>query len=103
MSSECVCHIEGEWCFYCEVHSPVVAENERLKAELRRERMWRKGWENTAKGAEGAAERLRTAEAEVVRLITALEETQYHLYREQYMSATDTVDSALEVTGDGTP
>ena len=35
MSSACVCHIPGEFCFYCEVYSPVVAENERLRAESR--------------------------------------------------------------------
>lgn len=60
MSSECVCHIDGVWCFYCEMYMPVVAENERLKKELWRERMWRKGWENTAKEAQEAVERLRT-------------------------------------------
>lgn len=31
MSSACQCHIEGAFCFYCEVYSPVVAENERLR------------------------------------------------------------------------
>lgn len=36
MSSACVCHIEGAWCFYCEVYSPVAAENERLQAEVKR-------------------------------------------------------------------
>lgn len=34
MSSACQCHIPGAFCFYCEVYSPVVAENERLKAEI---------------------------------------------------------------------
>ncbi|OMD16261.1 hypothetical protein [Paenibacillus odorifer] len=33
MSSACQCHVENAFCFYCEVYSPVVAENERLKAE----------------------------------------------------------------------
>jgi hypothetical protein len=36
MSSACVCHIDGEFCFYCEVHSRVTAENERLHAEVER-------------------------------------------------------------------
>ncbi|MDR9852957.1 hypothetical protein RJP21_05000 [Paenibacillus sp. VCA1] len=46
----------------------------------------------------------RSAEyyAEIKRLRMALEATQFHLYREQYMSATDTVDSALEVSADAT-
>jgi hypothetical protein len=34
MSSECKCHVEGAFCFYCEVYAPVVAENERLKMRL---------------------------------------------------------------------
>lgn len=34
MSSACMCHVEGAFCFYCEVYSPVVAENERLEAEV---------------------------------------------------------------------
>lgn len=44
-----------------------------------------------------AIRRAIAAEAEVERLREALEKAQYHLYRQQYMSATDTVDSALEV------
>ncbi|OMD02551.1 hypothetical protein BJP46_15730 [Paenibacillus odorifer] len=36
MSSACQCHVEGAFCFYCEVYSPVVAENERLRAALER-------------------------------------------------------------------
>lgn len=35
MSSACMCHVEGAFCFYCEVYTPIVAENERLKAESR--------------------------------------------------------------------
>lgn len=35
MSSACMCHVEGAFCFYCEVHALVVAENERLKAEVK--------------------------------------------------------------------
>lgn len=61
----------------------------------------REGWPHAIRMAISAEDALKTAEAEVVRLITALEETQYHLYREQYASATVVVDSALEVTGDG--
>lgn len=34
MSSACVCHVEGEFCFYCEVYSPVSEENDRLHAEV---------------------------------------------------------------------
>jgi hypothetical protein len=30
-----MCHVEGAFCFYCEVYTPVVAENERLKAEVK--------------------------------------------------------------------
>lgn len=48
----------------------------------------REGWPEAIRQA-------MAAEAEVVRLTSALEEAQYHLYREQYMSATDVVDSAL--------
>lgn len=29
----CVCHIEGEWCFYCEMHSPLEDEVRRLRDE----------------------------------------------------------------------
>lgn len=36
MSSACQCHVEGAFCFYCKVYSPVVAENERLQAEIDR-------------------------------------------------------------------
>jgi hypothetical protein len=39
---------------------------------------------------------------EVERLRTALETAQFHLDREQYMSASDTVDSALEVNASDT-
>lgn len=34
MSSECVCHTDAEFCFYCEIYSPVEKENERLKILL---------------------------------------------------------------------
>lgn len=34
MSSACACHEEGAFCFYCEVYSPVVAENERLRSVI---------------------------------------------------------------------
>ena len=54
----------------------------------------REGWPH-------AIRRAIAAEAEVERLRNALEEAQYHLYRQQYMSATETVDSALEVAEDG--
>jgi len=27
MSSACQCHVEGVFCFYCEVYAPVVAES----------------------------------------------------------------------------
>lgn len=36
MSSACQCHIDGAYCFYCEVYAPVVAENERLRDALER-------------------------------------------------------------------
>lgn len=48
-----------------------------------------------------AIRRAIEAEAEVARLRTALETAQFHLYREQHMSATDVVDAALEVSEDG--
>ncbi|MNJ75452.1 hypothetical protein D3C77_725530 [compost metagenome] len=35
MSSACVCHIDGKWCFYCEMYLPLVEENELLKTTLR--------------------------------------------------------------------
>lgn len=38
MSSACVCHIHGEYCFYCEMYLPLESENERLKAENARYR-----------------------------------------------------------------
>jgi len=34
MSSACQCHIDGAYCFYCEVYSPVAQENERLHVEI---------------------------------------------------------------------
>lgn len=33
MSSACQCHIEGAFCFYCEVYSPVVWQAARLMEE----------------------------------------------------------------------
>ncbi|GIP55202.1 hypothetical protein [Paenibacillus vini] len=30
-----MCHIDGEWCFYCEMYLPLVAENELLKVTLK--------------------------------------------------------------------
>lgn len=50
MSSACVCHIENEWCFYCEMYVPMEraykAEKERAdKAEQQiesLEREWRR-------------------------------------------------------------
>lgn len=29
----CVCHIEGEWCFYCDMYSPLEDEVSRLRDE----------------------------------------------------------------------
>lgn len=55
MSSACVCHIDGAWCFYCGVYSPLEAENERLKAELQRAAEWK----TRAQEAEDLAEYLR--------------------------------------------
>lgn len=34
MSSACVCHIDGEYCVYCERCLPLESENERLKRAL---------------------------------------------------------------------
>lgn len=31
MSSACVCHL-NEWCFYCEMYSPVEKERDKYKA-----------------------------------------------------------------------
>lgn len=31
MSSACVCHIEGEWCFYCEMYLPLERKAEELE------------------------------------------------------------------------
>lgn len=66
MSSACVCHIEGEWCFYCEVFLPVEKENERLKsevtklrAELKAESLRAAEWEGEALGYAEENERLR--------------------------------------------
>lgn len=33
MSSECRCHLK-EWCFYCEMYSPLETKHERLLREL---------------------------------------------------------------------
>lgn len=52
MSSACVCHIEGAWCFYCEMYSPLEEENSRLKVELSE-------WKTRAQEAEDLAEYLR--------------------------------------------
>ena len=45
MSSACVCHIEGEWCLYCEMYVPMEeaykAENNRAdKLQAENDRMW---------------------------------------------------------------
>jgi hypothetical protein len=35
MSSACVCHTD-EWCFYCNMYSPLEKEHSRLKGEIQR-------------------------------------------------------------------
>ncbi|MNN18486.1 hypothetical protein D3C81_1316970 [compost metagenome] len=36
MSSACVCHVPGEFCFYCEVYSPEVERLARERDDWRR-------------------------------------------------------------------
>ena len=36
MSSACVCHIEGEWCFYCEMYTPLEKAHAAAKEEIAR-------------------------------------------------------------------
>lgn len=50
MSSACLCHIDGEWCFYCEMFLPLEAENQRLKAEVKAESLRAAEWEGEAQG-----------------------------------------------------
>ncbi|MNV73970.1 hypothetical protein D3C71_1671510 [compost metagenome] len=69
MSSACVCHIDGEWCFYCEVYSPVEDENVRLKAELKEESLRAAEWEGEARGYAEETERLKSALSELLAAI----------------------------------
>lgn len=34
MSSACVCHVDGEYCFFCEMYLPLESENKQLKRSL---------------------------------------------------------------------
>lgn len=36
VSNMCVCHIEGEWCFYCEMYSPLEDKHREAQAEIER-------------------------------------------------------------------
>ncbi|KKO51125.1 hypothetical protein [Paenibacillus sp. DMB20] len=49
MSSACVCHIEGEWCFYCEMYVPLEKE---FKAEKESKTRWKVSAQSEKKLAE---------------------------------------------------
>lgn len=36
MSNMCVCHIEGEWCFYCVMYSPLEDKYREAQTEIER-------------------------------------------------------------------
>lgn len=73
MSSACVCHVEGAFCFYCEVYSPDI---ERLERE-------RDGWRAEAKAAtlraDAAGWEVVGYEEENERLTEALREIDTHI------------------------
>ncbi|WP_342480463.1 hypothetical protein NST07_25960 [Paenibacillus sp. FSL L8-0340] len=91
MSSACMCHVEGAFCFYCEVYSPVVAENERLQAEVRQITESRDFWKLDAMSE------VARAESATIEAVT------YASKNEELFAALREIDTHIRATSDPVP
>lgn len=61
MSNMCVCHIEGEWCFYCAMYSPLEDKYREAQTEIARLQAFIQHESESAIDAVQELERLRLA------------------------------------------